>query len=259
MPEPSPRNREDREGVPWQGKEIFGFGSRAGIGADVGPLGIGIKGAVILTPAIDARMDVNFFSYQSGNFKINEWTVAANLHLNSAGAKVDFYPFNSIWRISPGIMFVNGNQLSGKGSIAGGSSFDINGKTYFSAKENPLTGATPLNGTGTLGFHANRPAFTVSGGFGRFIPRSHRHWSFPSEFGVVFTGAPTIDVKMAGWACTDFKETQCGDVSSSSNPIGADFNSHLNTALARWRRDLNVVQIYPIFTYGVMYSFTLPR
>lgn len=257
-PEPS-RDHNERFGVPYAANETFGFLSRIGVGADVGPLGIGIKGAVVLTPSIDGRLDTNFFSYQSGHFDIDGWNVTANLHMASTAAKLDWYPFNSVWRLSPGIMLFNGNELSGKGFIAGGTSFSINGKTYYSAKDNPATGATPLNGNGLLGFHRHQPAFTLTGGFGRFIPRSHRHWSFPSEFGVVFTGAPTVDVKLAGWACTDKAETDCGDVNSPSSSIGNDFNSNLNTALARWRHDLSGIQVYPVFTYSVVYSFTLPR
>src|ERR1039458_5107000 len=44
--------------------------SRIGIGADVSPLGIGIKSAIVLNRYFDARLMGNFFSYNSGRFEL---------------------------------------------------------------------------------------------------------------------------------------------------------------------------------------------
>lgn len=231
--------------------------SRIGIGADVSPLGIGIKGTIVLDRYFDARLMGNFFSYTSGRFEVEGFNVSANLHMASAAASLDFYPYNSIWRISPGLMFFNGNQISGSGNLAPGTSVDMNNQTFYSANPNPVTGATPLTGSGVLGLH-NRPvAATLAGGFGRFIPRSERHWSFPSEFGVIFTGAPTVNVNLSGWACLDAAQTQCSNLANAANPVTVQFNNALQTTLNKWRKDLNAVQIYPIFSYSVVYSFDI--
>ena len=230
--------------------------SRIAVGTGVGPLGIGIRGATVLTEYFDARIDGNFFSYKP-KFQINGFDAVTNFHLASIGAKLDWYPTNSVWRISPGIMFYNGNQFSALLTADAGTSFDINGKTYYSADPNKVSGATPVSGTVALGLNRNKPAFTLTGGFGRFIPRSHRHWSFPGEFGVAFTGAPTLDIKLSGWVCTDKKELNCSDLTNPANPVAIQFNNSLNTALARWRRSLSSVTVYPIFSTGVMYSFDI--
>jgi hypothetical protein len=230
--------------------------SRIAVGTGAGPLGIGIRGATVLTEYFDARIDGNFFSYKP-KFQINGFDAVTNFHLASIGAKLDWYPTNSVWRISPGIMFYNGNQFSALLTADAGTSFDINGKTYYSADPNKVSGATPVSGTVALGLNRNKPAFTLTGGFGRFIPRSHRHWSFPGEFGVAFTGAPTLDIKLSGWVCTDKKELNCSDLTNPANPVAIQFNNSLNTALARWRRSLSSVTVYPIFSTGVMYSFDI--
>ena len=231
--------------------------SRIGIGANVSPLGIGIEGAIVLNHYFDARAMGNFFSFDTGRFEVDGFNVDAKLHMASAAALLDFYPFGSVWRISPGLMFLNSNQLSGIGTITPGSSFQLENQTYYSASANPVTGATPLMGTGTLGLHTNRPAAMLTGGFGKFIPHSNRHWSFPSEFGVIFTGAPKINVNVSGWACLDAKQTKCSDVGDPANPIAIEFNDNLQTRINSWQRDLNKVPVYPVFSSSVVYSFNI--
>jgi hypothetical protein len=184
--------------------------------------------------------------------------VDGDFHLASAAVKLDWYPTKSMWRLSPGMLFYNGNRASAKLDLSGGTNFSINGKDYWSANTNPATGATPISGDVRIGLHSHTPAFTISGGFGKYVPHSHRHWSFPTEFGVAFTGPPSLDVKLSGWACTDKKQTQCSDIGDISNPVGQQFQSNLNTALTKWRGELGNVEIYPIFSTAFMYSFDLP-
>jgi hypothetical protein len=231
--------------------------SRIGIGADVSLLGVGLKSAIVLNRYFDARLMGNFFHYNTGRIEVEGFNVNGNVHLASAAASLDWYPFNSIWRLSPGLMFFNDNQVSAVLDIIPGTSFDLNKQTFYSAAANPATGATPLTGTAILGLHTNRPAATIAGGFGKFIPRSNRHWSFPSEFGVVFTGAPSANVNVSGWACLDAQQTQCSNLSNPANPVTIEFNNALLASLTKWRKGLNEVQVYPIFTYSVVYSFNV--
>jgi hypothetical protein len=231
--------------------------SRIGIGADISPLGIGIKSAVVLNEYFDARLMGNFFSYNSSRFEIEGYNLNANLHLASAAVALDWYPFNSIWRLSPGLLFFNGNQISVTADIIAGTNLTLNNQNFWSANANSVPGATPLAASGVLGLNSIRPAATISGGFGRFIPRSDRHWSFPSEFGVAFTGAPSIIVNTSGWVCTNPALTVCGNLGSPTDPIAIQFNSALQSQLTKWRKDLSVVRVYPIFSYGVVYSFNI--
>jgi hypothetical protein len=231
--------------------------SRVGIGGDVSPLGIGVKGALLLNTVFDARLMQNFFSYSSGRFELSNVNVNASLRLRSTAAAFDWYPFRSVWRFSAGALFLNGNQIAGTTRIASGTSFKLNGQTFYSADPTKVPGAAPITGSGLLGIHTHNPALTLSGGFGRFIPRSERHWSFPSEFGVAFTGPPTVNLNMDGWACLDQKETQCGNVSDASNPVAIQFNNAVQTRLTKLRQSLNSIQIYPLFSYSAVYSFDI--
>jgi len=256
-PEPSADGGREKYNIPPDAVAYQRPFSRIGIGADVNTLGIGIKTAIVLDHLYDARFMVNFFNYNSGRFELEGFNVNANIHMQSAAASLDWYPFGSIWRISPGVMFMNGNQLSVTTSIVPGTSFTLNNQTFYSAGANAATGSTPLSGSGVLGLHTNTPAFTIAGGFGKFIPRSNRHWSFPSEFGVAFTGAPTVNVIASGWACTDAAPTKCSNVGDPTNPVAIEFNNALQTSLAKWRNDLGKVQVYPLFSYSVVYSFNI--
>lgn len=233
--------------------------SRIGVGADVSPLGVGMKATTVLNTFMDLRVDGNFFRYDIGRFEIDGINVDGQLHLASAAAKLDVYPWLSVWRVSAGLTFFNGNHLYAATRIAPATPFSVDGKTYYSANANPATGAIPVSGSGTLALHSRQPAFVLSGGFGRFIPRSQRHWSFPSEFGVIFMGAPTIQVNLGGWVCTDKAQTQCASLANSASPITASFNSSLQSSLTKWRHDVSGFTMYPVFSYSVVYSFNTPR
>lgn len=228
--------------------------SRVGVGASLSPLGLGVDTAIVLTGVFDARLTGNYFAYNNGRIEVDNFNVNGGLHLSSARASLDLYPFNAPIRLSAGMMFYNQNHASAFMRLAPGASLTMNGQTFYSG---PATDP-PLTGNAALAFHSVRPAPTLTVGFGKFIPRSTRHWSFPSEIGVAFTGAPTITLAMAGTVCTDVMLTQCSNVADKSNPVGAQFNNALQAKLANWRSSLNRVQVFPIFSGGVSYSFNSP-
>lgn len=256
-PDPAAYGGKEKYNIPTDATAYQEPFSRIGIGVDVNTLGFGIKSAVVLNHALDARLMGNLFFLNTGKFEVEGFDAMVNVHMASAAASLDWYPFASVWRISPGLMFYNANQVTFSSQIVPGTSFSLNGQNFYSASPNPITGATPLTGTGILGLHTIRPAFTLAGGFGKFIPRSHRHWSFPSEFGVAFTGGPSANVNFSGWACTNAQQTNCSNVANPLNPVAIAFNDNLQSALAKWRFDLNKVQVYPLFSYSAVYSFNI--
>ena len=248
---PSPSANPERENVPYAAQWHQQRFSRIGIGADIGPLGIGIKSATVLDDYFDVRGLFNFFSLDTGRFEAGGVNVDADFHLASVGAMVDAYPRNSIWRISGGLMFFNGNRISVTSNIVPGNSFTLGSGTFYSDSADPLTGTALLN------LHTVRPAPMVSFGFGRFVPHSNRHWSFPAEFGVMYMGAPSLTVNPTGSVCTTSAETDCSSIGDPTNPVAVEFNSDLNTKLAQWNKDLDKVKFYPIFSYSVVYSFNI--
>lgn len=256
-PEPAAGGGRERWDVAPAGTEHQKPFSRIGIGANVSPLGIGINATTVLSDFFDVRAMGNFFNYSVPEFELEGFKTTADLHLDSIAASLDWYPLKSFFRVSPGLMLYNDNQISMTTNIVPGTSFSLNGQNFYSATANAATGATPLSGAGVLGMHTHVPAFTAAGGFGKFVPRSNRHWSFPAEFGVVFMGAPTIEVTSSGWACTDEAQTKCSDITNLANPVAQQFNTQLQAQLAKWRADAGKVRVYPMFSYSFVYSFNI--
>jgi hypothetical protein len=256
-PEPAAGGARERWDAAPAGTEHQRPFSRIGIGANVSPLGIGLNATTVLSDYFDARAMGNFFNYSVPDFELEGFRTTADLNLASMAASLDWYPCKSFFRVSPGLMLYNENQISMATVVEAGTSFTLNGQTFYSATANAATGASPLSGSGALGMHTHVPAFTVAGGFGKFVPRSHRHWSFPAEFGVVFMGTPTINLTTSGWVCTDQAQTKCSDISDPANPVGQEFNTQLQAELTKWRADVGKVRIYPMFSYSFVYSFNI--
>jgi len=230
-----------------------GMLSRIAFGGGISPLGIQLEGTTNLSRHFNVRGTGNFFNY-SDNFTTNGINATAKLNLGSARASVDVYPFLLGWRISPGVMFYNQNQVTAVTDVAAGTSFTLNGSTYYSANANAATGATPVTGSGVLGLSTNKPAFTVTTGWGNQIPRNG-HWSFPFEVGVAFIGDPSVNVNLGGWACYDQAQTQCTNLSDPTNPIAEAIQSNLTAQVAKWTSDLKPLNTFPILSGGVAYSF----
>jgi hypothetical protein len=232
--------------------------SRMGIGAGISVLGIEANTALVLTQLFDARLSADYFGFNTRRIDVDGVDIYPGLHFASSSAVVDFYPFNTPIRFSAGLMFLNDNHAAATLAAAPGSNFTLNGQTFYTGGSTSGAVPPPFTGNVALAFHTIRPAPKLTFGWGKFIPRSDRHWSFPSELGVAFTGTPAISVAMVGTVCTDPGLTMCDNAADTTNPVGAEFNSALQARLASWRRGLNRVQIFPILTGGVSYSFGTP-
>jgi len=224
------------------------------IGAAVSPLGVGVNSALLLSGIFDARLSANYFAYNSGRIEVDNFNLSGRLHFASVVASLDLYPLNSPIRLSAGLMFYNDNHAAATMRIDPGAEFTMNAQPFFAGNTN----AAPLMGYAALGFHSIRPAPTLTFGFGKFIPRSERHWSFPSEFGVAFTGTPSLSLALSGTVCTNPEFTNCSNVANTSSPVGAQFNNTLQAKLAEWRHSLNRVPFFPIMSGGVSYRFDAP-
>ena len=227
--------------------------SRIGFSGGISPLGIQLQTATNLSSHFNLRAAGNFFNY-STTFNSNGISAAGQLSMSSAGLSLDVYPFHSGFHVSPGLLIRNQNQVTATASVPAGSSFTLDGTTYYSANANATTGATPITGSGILGLNTNNPAFTMTAGWGN-IAHGDGHWSVPFEAGVAFIGDPSVKVNLGGWACYDQAQTECADISSSANPIGAQVQSNLAAQVAKWTTDLSPLRTYPIVSVGLAYSF----
>jgi len=222
--------------------------SRMALGVGVGPLvGINMQLATNLCQHANLRLSGNVFSYQVTRISTNGVDLTPDLNLASAGVSLDLYPFAYHgFRLSPGVLVYNTNQASTNILATGGSSFTLNDQTYYSSLTNPVTGK------GIAAFHTQRPAFTMTTGWGNMIPRKGGHWSFPFELGVALVGAPTINMALTGGEICDSTYTLCMPVVGN-----ADLNTNLQAQVAKYKNDLEPLKTYPIITFGVSYSFKI--
>jgi hypothetical protein len=234
--------------------DSYGPFSRIAIGGTISPLGPGVEVTANVNNHLNIRGVGNVFNY-STNFSTNGFTANAKLNLTSARITADIFPFRAGFRISPGLMFFNGNKLTASSTVAGGTSFTLNGDAFYSANANSETGAAPLAATAALGLNTTKPAFTITAGWGNTIPRRGGHWSFPFEVGVALTGAPSLNANLTGWACYDQAQTECTNVASTTDPLALEIQSDLTAQLASWKNDLEPLKTYPIVSFGVAYSF----
>jgi len=229
--------------------------SKVALGGGISPLGIQLAMTTNLNQHFNLRSTGNVFGY-STNFTTSGIGADAKLNMKSAGTALDVYPFHKGFRISPGVLFYNNNRITANALVAGGTSFTLNGQTYYSANPNSVTGATHVNGNATLDMHTTNPAFTITTGWGNTVP-SRGHWSFPVEVGAAFIGAPSLKVNLGGWACYDQAQTLCTDISSKTNPIAIQIQNDLSAQVAKWTKDLEPLKTFPIASFGVAYSFGL--
>jgi hypothetical protein len=229
--------------------------SRVGFGVAMSPLGIGFQAATNITNHLNVRGSGNFFNYNT-TFNTNGFAATAKLNLASAGATLDYYPFHAGFRLSPGMLFYNGNQLTATTAVAPGTSFTLNHQTYYSANPSTVSGATPASGSAALGLNSTKPAFTMTTGWGNMVP--HKGWpiSFPFEIGAAFTGAPSLNASLGGWACLDQAQTQCSNLAGTST-IATQVQSAFSAQIGKWTSDLSVLKAYPILSVGLAYSFKI--
>jgi hypothetical protein len=199
------------------------------------------------------RATGNFFNY-STSFNESGISASAKLSLASMGVALDYYPLHLPIRISPGLLLYNGNQLTATAGVPGGDSFTLNDTNFYSANNNTATGATPLNGNGTLALNTTKPAFTITTGWGNQIPRKG-HLSFPFEIGIAVVGDPKVNVSFGGWVCQDQAQKECASLNSTTDPIAVSFQNNLTAQVAKWNSDLKPLTTYPIISAGVAYSF----
>lgn len=213
---------------------------RIGVGVKLSLLGIGGEGAVALTKRINVRGGFNFFNY-SYNFNKDGIGYGAQLAFRSGEAHLDLFPFAGAFHLSPGLLFYNDNHISATAAVGSGQAFTLGGVSYTSSAANPVTG------TASVGFNKVAPSFLI--GFGNLIPRNRRRFSFTTEFGVAYTGAPKASLSLVGTACAN-PGAIC--VNAATDPT---VQSNVQSEVAKVNHDVSVVKIYPLASFGFAVNF----
>jgi hypothetical protein len=234
--------------------------STIAFGGGISLMGVNLQASTNLNRYLNARGTGNFFNYTDSNISTNGFDLTGKVNLATAGASLDIFPFpNHGLRVSPGMLFYNQNGISATATPQPGTSFTLteNGVDYDYYPDAATQATNPFQVNANLGLNTHKQAFTLTTGWGNVIPRKRQdqvssHLTFPFEIGVAFTGAPTINqFKLTGWACNS-QGLNCVD-------MGADptAKAHITAQQAKWQSDLDPWKVYPIFSFGVSYSFNV--
>jgi len=232
--------------------------SRLALQGGIGIGGINMQAAVEANPHLNVRAIGNYFTYSVNNIKVggsggsNGVNVSGKLNLASLGIALDYYPFPKHgFRLSPGVMLFNQNGASASGVTAAGASITLDSQKYYSDTVNPMS----LNAN--LGLNAHPQTFTFTTGWGNMISRKGGHWSFPFEIGAIFTGVPTVGMTLAGNACLTSEDAADNGPSCVDMATNATAQQNLSAQIAKYKSDLNPLQVYPILSFGVGYNFNI--
>ena len=210
-----------------------------GIGIKAGTLGIGVQVGTALASRVNLRGGFNFFKYNDSLSKDGA-LYAGTLNLKSVEAKVDLFVIGG-FRVTPGLLLYNNNNISATASVAPNQSFTLNGVSYSSNAANPITGNAAL----TL----NKFAPTLGIGFGNLLPRSARHFSLSTDLGVVFQGSPQFALALAGTGCIS-GTTNCQAINSLP---GAAAN--IEAERVKIQNDASPFKYYPELSIMLGYKF----
>lgn len=260
-PQPAASQAENPPPVPPRSKESKYTApspfSRLALEGGVGFGGINMQAAVEANRYLNIRGIGNYFTYSVNNVKVggsgsSGADVSGKLNFAEAGVAVDYYPWpNHGFRLSPGVTFYNQNGATATGVMATGSSITLGSTKYYSDSANNI------NLNANLGLNTHKQAFTMTTGWGNMISRRGGHLAFPVEIGAIFTGAPTVGLNITGFGCTLQSDASINGESCINMATNTSAQTNINSQVSKYQKDLNVLQVYPIISFGVSYSFSI--
>ena len=190
-----------------------------------GTLGYGFDVSTPINESLSARFNLNGLSYtDSQNSDGNDFS--GTLDLFTAGALVDYYPFENNFRLSSGLYY-NGNGFAGTVTPSSTLKIDINNKEYSSAELGHLDS--------TVSFNTIAPYV----GLGWGNDAHDKGWGFTFDLGVMYHGTPSVNL-----SAVDVNPLVANEV--ENNLIIEEQNAN---------NDLSSFKFFPVLALGVNYSF----
>jgi len=187
----------------------------------VGTLGVGVDFSMPITDYLNARLNVNGFSYSYDTTQ-NGIDYSATATLLSAGVLLDYYPMSTNdFRISGGVYY-NGNKVELDANVVGST---FNSNTYANgtiASETKLNEVAPYIGIGW----GNRG--------------DEKGWGFSVDIGAIYHGEPGIDATVTTTLPAPASTNLANDVEIERAKLENDFNSY---------------SFYPVVMIGATYTF----
>jgi len=172
---------------------------------------------------LNLRLNGNYLSL-SLDRKIDDIDFSADLTLGSLFGLLDWHPFANNFRISASAVY-NGNELELRATPT--RPVEIGDLTYLPVHVGTLTGsATFSTFAGYIGI-----------GFGNAVEKE-RGWGFVFDLGVLFQGAPDVELSSNGILMMD-----------------PTFRANLEKERRKIQDDADWFQFYPVLSFGISYQF----
>ncbi len=201
----------------------IGFAQDKSISIKAGTLGAGVEAIKPISDKVEARIGINYFSY---DYDTTESGIKYDLDLDlmSAGALIDYRPFNNKFFISAGVLW-NDNEADLTAKYTG--TITIGDNTYTSTQAGTVKGSLSFDDVAPyLGIGWRTPA------------KSDSSWSFTFELGVLYQGSPSISL------------TADGSLASNSS-----FVADLEKERCELEDDLDDYKYYPVISFGLTKKF----
>lgn len=190
------------------------------ISGKTGTLGLGGELTTGIAPNVNARAGLNTLDFDfDGEIEDIEYDIG--LDFSSFSALVDWYIFDSSFRISGGIVSLN-HELALDATP--NENVDIGDREYTPAEIGTLSGSVEIDDVAPY----------IGIGWGNTLGRNKR-WGFYTDLGVAFAGS--LDVKL------------------SATGAGADLAANLAKEEDEIQDELDAFKFYPVLSMGLFFRF----
>ena len=212
---------------------IFSLACSPATYADSGDIGVAVKGSTLglggevtvgISPSINARAGCSGFHY-NGHTTQSDIKYNYKLDLESFPVLLDWYPFDSGFRLSSGVV-INNNNVTATGTSQ--TSYNIGGTPYSPAELGSLSGK--------VGFKHVAPYAGI--GWGNAVGEDSG-LSITVDLGIMFQGRPDVSLTAEGGTLvntTPFKTNLANEINDVKNKI-------------------NDLKYYPVISLGLAYKF----
>lgn len=204
----------------------------------VSTLGAGFDLATPLARHFDLRGGANLMSFGYA-FDVDGLHYESDIRLRSGNLRLGWFPRRRNFHISPGILYAN-NNVTAPSHVPAGAQFELGDEAFVNSVDDPVHGDARL-------IFPRRVSPMLTFGLHNVLPGRHEHISVPLEFGVVYTGAPKIDVSLVGSACATDGCFNFADNAEAQQSLKDEISDINNT--------LSSVPVYPVLSLGFGYRF----
>ncbi|GAA4033280.1 hypothetical protein [Actimicrobium antarcticum] len=196
--------------------------------ADLGTTGLGLHVSTPLRQNLNARVGFNYLNY-SYNGSTSDLSYDFKLKLNTFDALLDYFPGDSDFRLTGGLVY-NNNKIDAIGKPTATGTYTINGTTYSAASAGQLDGK--------IDFRKVAPYLGI--GWGNPV-RKDTGWGFSADAGILFQGTPGSSLTNSGCTATP---ALCSQLATDVDAENIKLHDKVND-----------LKLYPVLRIGASYRF----